>query len=315
MQKLEQLKNLKKNEPLKNHTSFKIGGPARWFYEAENIEGFVKAIKLARELKINYFILGSGTNVLINDQGIDGLVIKNSCKEIEVNDNKVHVEGGASLAKLTDEVINAGLKGLEKIGNIPGTVGGAIWGNAGAYGIAIGDFLVKAKILTSDNQIKEVDTSYFQFKYRDSILKHNQDILLSVELKFNEKADPKKLKKIRQEENQRRLKTQPPRSQGTAGCFFKNLVVELDQIGDNQLLLDHLKERDGKDLAAGFLIDEAGLKGYKVGGAMISDVHTNFIVNIGDATAEDVINLVKHVEIEVYKKFKLKLEHEVKFIK
>jgi len=332
MQKLEQLENLKQNEPLKDHTSFKIGGPARYFYEAKTIADFVKAIKLARELKINYFILGGGTNVLINDKGIDGLVIKNSCQKIEINppeagkSHKVYVESGAKLAKLTDEVINAGLKGLEKIGNIPGTVGGAIWGNAGAYGIAIGDFLVKAEILTF-SKVKEaksteasmklerrwVDRDYFRFKYRSSVLKHNQDIILSAELEFPDGTEPEKLKKIREEEHQRRLKTQPWNI-GTAGCFFKNLVVELKQIGGNQLLLDHLKERGGKDLAAGFLIDQAGLKGYKVGNAMISDIHTNFVVNTGNATAKDVLKLVKHVEDEVLKKFGLKLEHEVYFI-
>ncbi|MFC1686663.1 UDP-N-acetylmuramate dehydrogenase [Patescibacteria group bacterium] len=314
MQKLEQqLKGLKRNEPLKNHTSFKIGGVAKYFYEAKTIDNFVKAVKLARELKLNYFILGGGTNVLINDKGIDGLVIKNSCQKIEISDNKVYVESGAQLAKLTDDVINAGLKGLEKIGNIPGTVGGAIWGNAGAYGIAIGDFLIKAKILTSDNKVEDVDKDYFQFKYRDSVLKHNSDILLSAELEFKKKANSEELKKIRQEEQADRLKKQP-RNVGTAGCFFKNLVVELSQIGGNQLLLDHLKERGGKDLAAGFLIDQVGLKGYKVGDAMISDVHTNFVVNTGNATASDILKLVKHVESEVYRKFKFKLEHEVYFI-
>ncbi|MFC1651647.1 UDP-N-acetylmuramate dehydrogenase [Patescibacteria group bacterium] len=314
MQKLkQQLKNLKQNEPLKNHTSFKIGGPAKWFYEAKNIADFVKAVKLARELKLNYFILGGGTNILINDKGIDGLVIKNNCQKIEISDSKVYVESGARLAKLTDDIINAGLKGLEQIGNIPGTVGGAIWGNAGAYGIAIGDFLVKAKILTPDNQIKEIDKDYFQFKYRDSILKHNSDILLSAELEFREKDEILELKKIRQEEQADRIKKQP-QGVGTAGCFFKNLIVELSQIKDNQLLLNHFNERKQTDLAAGFLIDQAGLKGYKVGDAMVSDVHTNFIVNTGNTTASDVLELVKYIKNEVYKKFGLKLEHEVYFI-
>jgi UDP-N-acetylmuramate dehydrogenase len=308
-----QLENLKQNEPLKNHTSLKIGGPAKWFYETKNIADFVKAVKLARELKINYFILGGGTNILINDQGIDGLVIKNSCDEIRLTGNKITTASGTKLAKVTDAAINAGLSGLEKIGNIPGTIGGAVWGNAGAYGVAIGDFVTRAKILTANSEIKEVDNNYFKFSYRDSILKHNQDLLLEVELEFKQKGNPDEMKKIRKEELDSRIKKQP-QGIGTAGCFFKNLIVTEDQIEDNPVLLKHWQERDRKDIAAGFLIDQAGLKGFKVGDAMVSDVHTNFLVNTGNATACDMLELIETVNKQVFDKFGLKLEREVYLI-
>ncbi len=313
MEKIKQLANLKQNEPLKNHTSLKIGGPASFFFEAKNIDDFVKAVKLARELRINYFILGGGTNILINDEGIDGLVIKNSCAEIKAEGNKIIAESGAKFVQVSDVAINNGLKGLEKIGNIPGTIGGAVWGNAGAYGVAIGDFVTKAKILTIDNEVKDVDKSYFNFSYRDSVLKHNQDLLLEVELEFKEKGSPEELKAIRKEERESRIKKQPQQC-GTAGCFFKNLQVKLDQIKDNQLLLDHFNERKQTDLAAGFLIDKAGLKSYKIGDAMVSDIHTNFLINTGNATAKDMMDLINLVIKKVHDKFGLKLEREVYFI-
>ncbi len=310
---VQQLTGLKQNESLRNHTSLKIGGPAKWFFEAKNVNDFIKAVKLARELKINYFILGGGTNILIGDNGIDGLVIKNNCDEIKLKGNKIIVASGAKLAKVTDVTINAGLKGLEKVGNIPGTIGGAVWGNAGAYGIAIGDFVTKAKIFTSDNKVKNVNKSYFNFSYRDSILKHNQDLLLEVELEFKEKGDPNELRTIRKKEWEGRLKKQPQQC-GTAGCFFKNLQVKLEEIKDNQLLLDHFNERKQTDLAAGFLIDQAGMKGYKIGDAMVSDIHPNFLINTGNATAKDMLDLVNLVAKKVYDKFGLKLEREVYFI-
>lgn len=308
---------IKKNEPMSLHTSFKIGGPAEYYIDIDKTEDLIKLINTARKLKIPFFVLGGGANIIVSDQGIKGLVIKNNCRHFEVagmsgrvKNQKIDVskalvfsESGAIMNQLVRFTIEQGLSGLEYQLGLPGTVGGAVFMNSNfpkenAY---VGDCVYKAKLLTLDGTVKDVDHSYFNFGYDQSILQETGEVLLSVIFKLL----PEEKKELWERGTQAldyRSSTQPKGA--SAGCTFRNIsfVEALSIPTPNRIT------------SAGYLIDKAGLKGKKQGGAMISETHANFIINIGGAKASDVVELIELAKNEVFKKFGVRLVLEVKTI-
>jgi len=302
------------NEPLARFTTFKIGGPADLFFEAQTKQELVDVLVLARKNSIPVFVLGGGTNILISDKGIRGLVVKNSTRHIvtraalgTVQKGKVsrrvfvEAESGAIFNTLVRYTVDEGLKGLEMHLGLPGTVGGAIYMNSKwTHPIAyVGDVLYQAEILTQSGEQKIVPQRYFHFGYDKSSLQKTKDIVLTVTFAL-EKEDKERLWGIANESIKYRQSTQP---QGvfTAGCTFRNVPQS------TVLSLGLPKEAT----SAGFLIDHVGLKGKIIGDAQISSVHANFIVNKGHARYSDVIELINIAKENVKKQFGVVLEEEI----
>lgn len=318
----EQLKKLKKtlgdrakeNEPLGRYTTFKIGGPADLFYEVSTVDELVWAVTAGRNAEVPVFVLGGGSNILIGDRGIRGLVVKNNTGEITIRGAKgkisagtseelvyIEADSGVPMNKLVRFTIEEGLGGLEMQLGLPGSVGGAVymnskWTKPVGY---VGDPVYQATILTPDNKKIDVPKSYFHFAYDTSIIQKTGDIVLRVV--FALKPTPKeKLWNIANRSISYRRETQP---QGvfSPGCTFRN-------ISEAQALS---VPTPNHTTSAGFFVDHAGLKGLRVGDAEISPMHANFIINYGKATAHDVVELIEKARNAVQKQFGVKLEEEI----
>lgn len=306
--------NFEKNVLLAPFTTFKIGGPAEFFHEARTVEGLVEAVKKAREMRVPITILGGGTNILIGDKGIRGLVIKNNTGTITIRGMKgryragrkvgsvyVEADSGVVFNKLVRFTVEEGLGGLEAHLGLPGTVGGAIfmnskWTKPVSY---VGDAVYQATILTSESETKIVDRSFFRFAYDTSVIQKTADIVLRVvfSLTPGEKDD---LWKIANQSIAYRRESQP---QGvkSPGCTFRN-------ISKSQAIV---AVTPNHTTSAGFLVDHAGLKGKSVGDAQISPVHANFIVNNGHAKASDVVELIEIAKAKVKSQFGVELQEEI----
>jgi len=282
-------RRVKVAEPIAKYTTFGIGGPADLFYEAKTREELVRAVRLAQKLNISFFILGAGSNILVADEGLRGFVIAvcNTKFKIQKEDSKFKIIAGAGM-KLTELVgvaADRGLTGLEFAAGIPGTVGGAVRGNAGAWQQSIGDFVSSVKIIDESGEFKSLKKEECRFSYRDSRFKRSNEIILEVNFCLR-KGDRKLIKKKIDEYISERS-GQP--KEASAGCVFVN----------------------PKPQPAGYLIDQCGLKGKKIGDAQISPKHANFIINLGKATADDVLQLIKIAKEEVKKKFGIELKEEI----
>ncbi len=325
------IKNIKNNVTLAPHTSFGIGGPAKYFYEAKSTQDIIKAVKAARELNIPYFILGGGSNILISDKGFDGLVIKMQNTKYKIQNTKIVADAGVKLSEIVDLATKNNLSGLEWAVGIPGTVGGAVRGNAGAFGSSMSDIVKKVKVLKLSNTatpgianfssrlsniaIEQYNNRAMDFDYRDSIFKHNNDTILSVELQLK-KDDKNEIKKRVKKYLTHRKKTQPI-EEHSAGCIFKNIYpVRLTKSNGARTKLNKpltfLKKVRGKPAAQ--LIEKADLKGKQIGGAMVSKKHANFIINTGKAKAEDVIILISLIKARIRNKFGVQLQEEIEYI-
>ncbi|MFH1173391.1 MAG: UDP-N-acetylmuramate dehydrogenase [bacterium] len=312
---IEQLKirlgdSLLINEPLASHTNFKIGGPAACFLLAKAEDELINAVKTAKELAYPYFVLGGGSNILVSDQGFPGLVIKVDIQKLEVKDNTIIAGAGIKTIKLVESARDNGLTGLEPLAGIPGTVGGAIYGNAGTYK-GIGDLVKEVKVFDGEN-IKTITKEEADFKYRHSRFKDTKEVILEATLQL-ERGDIEASKKEIKEIMDKRYATQPYNSP-CAGCTFKNVPLERfnKEIIAEYDLEKVLGQMVGKrEVPTAYLIDQAGLKGRSIGGAQISDKHTNFIINTGQATAKDVLELTKIIKKEIKDKFKVDLEEEI----
>lgn len=286
---------LKQNESLAPYTYFRIGGPADFFFEAKKIEDLIDVVLLARELKIGYFILGEGSNLLVSDDGFNGMVIKNRCKKIEVKKDKIMAQSGTKLNDLVNMATANSLSGMEFCAGIPGTVGGAVCGNAGAFGHSIGELLYEAVLLKEDGGIEIVDKTYFDFDYRESKLKRSVDILLSAALQLKKgKRDKIKLKV---EKNLAERKKRLLKKQNSAGCFFKNVIKD-----------------NGNKISAGYLLDQVKAKEMEIGDAAVSKKHANVFINRGKAKAKDVKKLARILRERVKKRFGIELEEEVVYL-
>jgi UDP-N-acetylmuramate dehydrogenase len=310
---------VKENEILAPYTTFKIGGPARYFYSAKNEEDFIKAVSVANSYNLSYFVLAGGSNILISDDGFDGVVIK---KKNGVLPREFKIEGGiiicdalVKLGVLVGATAEAGLTGLEWAAGIPGTVGGAIRGNAGAYGKQMSDVIVDVKSVCNfeKGHINRLQKKDLGFDYRTSVYKksHKKCIILSTKIQLKEGDKETIRKKIKDVLNRRKTSSTP--QYPCAGCIFKNPTVQDDK------LLEQFKKDKGitpvdNKIPAGYLIDSLGLKGKKIGKAEISDKNANFILNIGGATAENVIILISYIKQQVRDNYGIQLKEEVELI-
>ena len=281
------------DESLAKHTTFGIGGPAACMVFPESREELSTLLTYASEKNISAIFIGSGSNVLVCDKGFDGIVIslKKSFKNISIKKNSmIIVEAGVMLGTMVKQAMAAEIGGLESLIGVPGTVGGALIMNAGAFGSEISKYFEEAKTMTLEGNIKSYTRGEIEFSYRHSTFPDNE-ILLDATFKCK-KGKPHQILQDRKIASDGRKSNQPLKFR-SAGSIFKN---------------------PSDTLAAGYLIDKAGLKGTKKGGAAISEKHANFIVNMDNATAADVLHLIKLAKKYVIKKFNINLELEVKLI-
>ncbi|MCK4321884.1 UDP-N-acetylmuramate dehydrogenase [candidate division WOR-3 bacterium] len=286
MKELEIKGELREKEPLSRHTSLLVGGEARYFLYAEGVDDIMKSISFCEHDGIPYYIIGKGSNVLFLDEGFSGLVITTErLDRIEVNENIIRSQAGASLIEIIKRCKEASLSGLESLSGIPGTIGGAVIMNAGAYECEIGDLVLAVSILRKGDIIQLED---FRFGYRESTLK--EEIILEVNLMVNE-GDRSEIERRMEEVLEKRKINLPqlPKDTGTCGSVFKN----------------------PENKHAGFLIDRIGLKGRRVGGAMISMEHANYILTNKYAKSQDVVELIRRIRDAVEKKYGIILETEV----
>ncbi|MCR4662698.1 MAG: UDP-N-acetylmuramate dehydrogenase [Endomicrobiaceae bacterium] len=283
--------NYKCNEPLSKHTTLCIGGNTDYFVEVETEEQLLSLLKFINENKVNFFVIGGGSNILFSDEGFNGIVIKLSGKfyKYEIFQNIVVCGSAVSLTYLAQQTAEQGLSGLELLSGIPGTVGGAVYGNAGVKNCSISDIIDKIEVVDYFGNKKVLTKNDIKFEYRKSDLQGNIITKIFLVLK---KADKNDILKTISQELKRRKSSQPIGTKN-AGCIFKN----------------------PKDDSAGRLIDSLKLKSYSVGGIKISDVHANFFINKDNGCAKDMISLIDFVRNEVYKKYNIKLETEIKIIK
>ena len=292
---------LKHDEPLAPFTTFKIGGPADLFYEAESADDLAAAILTARRAEVPWFVLGLGANVLMSDKGVRGLVIRNVAAHFTFGaDGRLWVESGTVMAHLIPDAVRRGWSGLEHYVGIPSTVGGAIWQNLHFLAPAperertmfIAEVFESAALLTEEGKRTTVDANYMQFGYDDTILHHRKDVVLSATFKLEHK-DPDVMHRTMQENLSWRGARHPWLDwHPSAGSIFKKI----------------------EGVGAGRLVDQCGLKGFRVGDAQISHIHANIMVNLGHATSADVIGLIRHAQTAVKEKFGYELEPEINFV-
>jgi len=311
---------IQKNIFLKNYTTFKIGDKVKYFLNAKNKTEIISGIKLAKEKNLPFFILGGGSNLLVSDQGYEGLVIKLQTTNYKLQTSpkskiqKIYVEAGTFLNQLVSFSIKNNLTGLEWAAGIPGTIGGAIRGNAGAFDGSISNIIKSVEILnTEDFKTKILKNKDCNFQYRESIFKKKQNlIILSAIFEFKKENQKNIQEKVINYLNYR--KKNHPLEFPSAGSVFKGSETKIK----NQKILKkfpEIKEFNKKGIIpAGFLIEKCGLKGKKIGMAQISEKHCNFIINLEKAKAKDVISLINLIKQKVKEKFRIILEEEIQFL-
>ncbi len=328
----KELLGVQKNILLKDYTTFKIGGRAKYFFIAKTKEDLIKAIQAAKKLSLPFFILGGGSNLLADDKGFKGLVINFQSSHFNFQKNKIVAGAGLSLGKLVGASAEKGLGGFEWAAGIPGMIGGAIRGNAGAFNKEIKEIVKEVEVFDVKNQkIKIFNNKDCKFKYRDSVFKHTSFceaktqcrkdpeaffernpnlIILSVEFHLRKEKKSEIQKKIKKHLDYRNKNH--PLNFPSAGSVFKNPKTKINL--SQKLLKDfpELKEFNKNNLIPiGYLIEKCGLKGKKIGQVKVSEKHCNFIVNLGQGRAKEVITLIKLIKQKVKKKFGIELEEEI----
>lgn len=288
--------DVKVDEPMSKHTSFKIGGTADVFVKANSIDNLKALLNFSKQNGIEYTIIGNGSNLLVKDNGIRGIVIKLDFKDIKIenlNDKQVKVtaEAGAMLGSLAQTLAKENISGFEFASGIPGTIGGAVRMNAGAYGGEFKDIVVKTKCMDENGNIIVLNNEEQKFSYRHSIFSEEKLIILETELLLNIEENSEEIRRKMAEYLESR-KAKQPLNFPSAGSTFKR----------------------GADFITAKLIDECGLKGFSIGGAQVSEIHAGFVVNTGNATAEDVLNLVNYVKEKVFEKFGKEIELEIEVL-
>lgn len=280
------------NVSLKKYNTYKIGGKTKYLVLPYNIDNLIKLIKYIKENNLKYMIIGCGSNIILPDEDYDGVtILLNKLNKINIENNIVEVESGISLTYFINELVKNNLGGMECLSGIPGTLGGAIVGNAGCYNQTISDNLISVTYLEND-EIKTINKIDCNFLYRDSIFKHNKNIIiLSAKFKLYYK-DGKEMKDIIKE-NMVKRKNNQPLEYPNAGSVFRNPT----------------------SYSAGKLIEDCGLKNYNINGAYISNKHANFIINKDNASSKDIIKLIEYIKEKVNKKYNISLELEQEIIK
>ncbi|SDG95160.1 UDP-N-acetylmuramate dehydrogenase [Alteribacillus persepolensis] len=288
-----QVGRVAENEPMAKHTTWKIGGPADVFIEPDGVDGLVETMNLIQKHQVPWRAVGRGSNLLVDDAGIEGAVIKlgQNISHLEIEDDIIRVGGGYSFIKLATIISKKGLSGLEFAGGIPGTVGGAVFMNAGAHGSDMSDILIEARVLYPDGSLAWVKNEDMDFSYRTSILQKQQGICVEARLQMQQ-GDKSSIVEEMQKHKSYRRQTQPW-NYPCAGSVFRNPLPE----------------------HAGALIEKSGLKGYRIGGAQISELHGNFIVNVDNAKAQDVLAIISHVQEAIKKRYDIDMRTEVELVK
>ncbi|HAN10678.1 MAG TPA: UDP-N-acetylenolpyruvoylglucosamine reductase [Clostridiales bacterium] len=283
-------RNILKDEILADHTTYKIGGPADIFVVPQNKEELIHSVKVCRENNAEYVILGRGSNILVSDNGFRGVVINtgDNYSKIEITDDEIYAEAGAGLINVSYKAYDSSLVGLEFACGIPGTIGGAVCMNAGAYGGDMKQIVTEVEVIDEKNEISIINNDQMQFAYRHSIVQEKGYIVLSVKMKLI-KGNKEEIKVIRERLKVHRIKGQPLDMPSAGSVFIRP---------------------DGN--FPGKMIEDLGLKGYTIGGAQVSEKHANFIVNIGNAKATDVLELIEYVNSELEKGYGMKLGVEIK---
>lgn len=296
------------HEPLRHHTTLRIGGPADYFFVAQTPDQLLEALRAAHEHGLALFLLGGGSNALVSDQGFRGLVVRNAVGGVEFDGTCAQVGCGMDFLELIRRCGDRGLSGLEFAAGIPGSVGGALYGNAGCYGQDIGSRTVECTITPLDgSRLITRPAAWFEFAYRDSRLKRDPWVLVSCLLQLRE-GDRAAIQAVIDEKLEiRRVKHPQWRVEPTAGSYFKNLPPGFQVPG---LPLSPGTQR----IPAGVLLDACGCRGLRVGDAMVYPKHANIIVNAGRATAKDVLELAEIMKARVRERFGVKLEEEVMFL-
>ncbi|WP_169747292.1 UDP-N-acetylmuramate dehydrogenase [Clostridium aceticum] len=284
--------NVLLDEPMKKHTSFKIGGPADILLMPQKVEEIQQAIALCKAEGAEYFVMGNGSNLLVRDKGMRKVVIKIAEKfnDVTISEKGVVAQAGILLSTLSKRVLQKSLKGFEFASGIPGTLGGAITMNAGAYGGEMKDVVERCKVLDQEGEVLDLSFEELELGYRSSIIQKKNYIVLEVTMKFEE-GKYEDIKAITDDLTQKRT-TKQPLHLPSAGSTFKR----------------------PPGYFAGKLIQDAGLKGARVGDAQVSDLHSGFIVNIGQATAADVLNLMALIQKKVFEQFAVELQPEVRIV-
>jgi UDP-N-acetylmuramate dehydrogenase len=280
------------DEPMSQHTTFRIGGPADVFVMPENYEQIREVLRLCKEEKLPFFVLGNGSNLLVSDSGYRGVIIQmdRNMEEICLDGEEIHACAGALLSSVAVAARNASLTGFEFAGGIPGTIGGAAVMNAGAYGGELKDVLKEVTVMTREGEILTIPADKLEMGYRTSIIKTAGYLVLEAVISLK-KGDEEKIRAVMKELSERRTEKQPL-DYPSAGSTFKR----------------------PEGYFAGKLIMDSGLRGYRAGGAQVSEKHCGFVINAGGATAEDVRSLMDHVIRVVREKYGVTLEPEVKFL-
>jgi len=281
--------NIQENHPLAKYTTYQIGGPADFFVEAASEAEVIEALEWAAERDMPVFVFGGGSNLLFDDAGFRGLVIRLRAQDVAVAGERVSAAAGVMMAKVVKAAAEAGLTGIEAWNGLPGTVGGAVVGNAGCFGVEVKDVLESARVWMPGEGVREVGPEFFDYDYRSSRLKKETGIVLSATFLLK-RGEAAAIAAAMENVARSRIQKQPPGC--STGSFFKNPP------GDH----------------AGRLIEAAGLKGKILGGAQISPQHANFFLNRGGATAADLLALSKLAQDEVQKQFGVTLHQEVVFV-
>ena len=282
------------DDPLKSHTTFKIGGNCIALIEPREISDIIEAVKICRKNNIKFFVIGNGSNLLVPDEGYNGVIIKlkSEFSKIEVEGDYLIVNSGAKLSEVYTVAYENSLTGFEFASGIPGTIGGAIYMNAGAYGGEMKDIVESVEVLDLDNfELRELKNEELEFSYRKSIIQRRNYIVTTIKLKL-QKGNKEKINAVYEDLRERRNSKQPLNF-GSAGSTFKRPEGHF----------------------ASKLIEDAGLKGYHINDAWVSEKHSGFIVNKGNASFKEVMELIEYVQKVVFEKFGVKLETEVRILK
>lgn len=283
---------LLEQELMSRHTSFRIGGPADYFVEPASVDELAGALSLARQEKVPFFIVGNGSNLLVSDEGFRGMIVHTggSLRSISVEGDVIYAQAGALLGAVAGAALEAGLTGMEFAAGIPGTLGGAVCMNAGAYGGEMKDILLDAEVLTQDGERLVIPVEELDLSYRHSIIFEKNYIVLAAHIRLS-RGDKTQIRN-RMNELAGARKEKQPLEYPSAGSTFKR----------------------PEGYFAGKLIQDAGLKGYTVGGAQVSEKHSGFVINRGGATAEEVRFLIRQVRSKVKQQFGVELEPEVRML-
>ena len=302
--------SISENVPLHLRTRFGIGGPARWFVEACEEDSFVGALRILHDSGCSHVVIGGGTNLIVSDRGFNGFVLRYAASGVERHGVCLRAAAGGELQGLVDYSVAQGLRGLETMTGIPGSVGGAVYGNAGAYGRSICESIRQVRFFDG-TEVRCFDTAACQFRYRESIFKQNRSwTILSTDLALAE-APSSELRRVADEILSVRNRKYPP-DMKCAGSIFKNLLFA-DLTEPLRSRVPASVVREGKVPSAWFL-EQVGAKGLRNGDICVADYHANLIYNAGEGTADGICAVIRELKARVFSMFGLKLEEEVQYI-